>query len=52
MRGATNAVLQLSDEQKANGVVTHSSGNHAQALAKAAQSYRHTSFHRNARNGT
>tara|TARA_B110000046_G_scaffold108222_1_gene115605 strand:+ start:55922 stop:56875 length:954 start_codon:yes stop_codon:yes gene_type:complete len=38
MRGATNAVLQLSDQQKANGVVTHSSGNHAQALAKAAQS--------------
>ncbi|MDC1451367.1 pyridoxal-phosphate dependent enzyme [Vicingaceae bacterium] len=38
MRGATNAVLQLNDQQKANGVVTHSSGNHAQALAKAAQS--------------
>ena len=38
MRGAANAVLQLSTTQKANGVVTHSSGNHAQALAKAAQS--------------
>jgi threonine dehydratase len=36
-RGATNAVLQLSDEQKKNGVVTHSSGNHAQALALAAK---------------
>ena len=36
MRGATNAVLQLSEEQKAKGVVTHSSGNFAQALALAA----------------
>jgi threo-3-hydroxy-L-aspartate ammonia-lyase len=34
-RGAMNAVLQLTDEQKAAGVVTHSSGNHAQALALA-----------------
>ena len=31
-RGATNAVALLSDEQAAQGVVTHSSGNHAQAL--------------------
>ncbi|MBA9076243.1 pyridoxal-phosphate dependent enzyme [Rufibacter quisquiliarum] len=38
MRGAVNAVLQLSEEQKARGVVTHSSGNFAQALALAAQS--------------
>ena len=38
MRGATNAVLQLTEAQKKNGVVTHSSGNHAQALSKAAQS--------------
>ncbi len=38
MRGAMNAVLQLSDAQKAKGVVTHSSGNFAQALALAAQS--------------
>jgi len=37
MRGAANAVLQLSDYQKAKGVTTHSSGNHAQALAKMAQ---------------
>lgn len=36
-RGATNAVLSLSDEEKKNGVVTHSSGNHAQALALAAK---------------
>jgi threonine dehydratase len=34
-RGAMNAVLQLTDEQKRAGVVTHSSGNHAQALALA-----------------
>lgn len=37
MRGAANAVLQLSNAQKVNGVTTHSSGNHAQALAKMAQ---------------
>ncbi|HUX95884.1 MAG TPA: pyridoxal-phosphate dependent enzyme [Bacteroidales bacterium] len=35
-RGATNAVLLLSDEEKRRGVVTHSSGNHAAALALAA----------------
>lgn len=37
MRGAANAVLQLSEEQKSKGVVTHSSGNFAQALALAAK---------------
>lgn len=37
MRGATNAVLQLTDVEKAKGVTTHSSGNHAQALALAAK---------------
>ena len=36
-RGAFNALSQLSAEQKKNGVITHSSGNHAQALALAAQ---------------
>ena len=36
-RGATNAVLRLSDAEAARGVVTHSSGNHAQALALAAR---------------
>ena len=35
-RGATNAVLSLSEEEKKHGVVTHSSGNHAAALALAA----------------
>ncbi|WP_298896949.1 threonine/serine dehydratase [uncultured Psychroserpens sp.] len=38
MRGATNAIMQLTDAQKAKGVVTHSSGNFAQALSFAAQS--------------
>lgn len=37
MRGAANAVLQLTDEQRSRGVVTHSSGNFAQALALAAR---------------
>jgi threonine dehydratase len=36
-RGACNAVLSLSDEDAARGVVTHSSGNHAAALARAAK---------------
>ena len=38
MRGATNAILQLSEEQQKKGVVTHSSGNFAQALSLAAKS--------------
>lgn len=37
IRGALNAVLSLSDEQRAKGVVTHSSGNHGKALAYAAR---------------
>jgi threonine dehydratase len=36
-RGATNAVLLLNDTEKDRGVVTHSSGNHAAALALAAR---------------
>jgi threonine dehydratase len=36
-RGACNAVFRLSEEFAARGVVTHSSGNHAQALALAAR---------------
>lgn len=35
-RGACNAVFSLSGEELARGVATHSSGNHAQALARAA----------------
>ena len=38
MRGATHAILNLSEEQKSNGVVTHSSGNMAQAVALGAKS--------------
>lgn len=37
MRGALNAIMQLNEEEKSNGVVTHSSGNHAQAVALAAK---------------
>ena len=36
-RGATNAVRSLDDSSAARGVATHSSGNHAQALALAAR---------------
>jgi threonine dehydratase len=36
-RGAMNAALSLSPEQLAKGLATHSSGNHAQALARAAK---------------
>jgi threonine dehydratase len=37
IRGATNAVFALDTEEAARGVVTHSSGNHAAALAFAAR---------------
>jgi threonine dehydratase len=36
-RGATNAVWSLTEEEAARGVVTHSSGNHGNALAMAAR---------------
>lgn len=36
-RGATNAVFQLTDQELKAGVATHSSGNHAAALALAAK---------------
>ena len=36
-RGACNAIFSLTDKTLCNGVATHSSGNHAQALARAAQ---------------
>ena len=38
MRGATNAILQLSEKERSKGVVTHSSGNFAQAVSLGAQS--------------
>ena len=37
LRGATNRLLQLSEEEKARGVVAFSSGNHAQGVALAAK---------------
>jgi len=37
MRGATNKILSLSDEERRRGVVAFSSGNHAQAVALAAR---------------
>lgn len=37
LRGATHAVARLNAEQRARGVVTHSSGNHGYALAYAAR---------------
>ncbi|HEY9113956.1 MAG TPA: pyridoxal-phosphate dependent enzyme [Bacteroidales bacterium] len=36
-RGAVNAVFSIDIEKVKNGVATHSSGNHAQALARAAK---------------
>ncbi len=37
IRGAVNAVFSLNEDELKNGVLTHSSGNHAQALALAAK---------------
>jgi threonine dehydratase len=37
IRGAMNALLQLSEEQRARGVVAFSSGNHAQGVALSAR---------------
>eukprot|EP00943_MAST-04B_sp_MAST-4B-sp1_P004275 g4275.t1 len=36
IRGATNAIFSLTHQEANNGVCTHSSGNHAQAVAQAA----------------
>jgi len=36
IRGAVNAILQLTEDERAHGVITHSSGNFAAALALAA----------------
>jgi len=36
-RGAVHAILNVTDEKRKKGVGTHSSGNHAQALARAAK---------------
>lgn len=37
MRGGASAALRLTEAEKAKGVATHSSGNHAQAVARSAQ---------------
>ncbi|MCU0667564.1 MAG: pyridoxal-phosphate dependent enzyme, partial [Patescibacteria group bacterium] len=37
LRGAYNKIVNLTDEQKAKGVITASAGNHAQGVALAAQ---------------
>ena len=37
IRGAHNTLSQMTAEERARGVVTHSSGNHAQAIARAAR---------------
>ncbi len=37
IRGAYNALSQLTDAERAAGVVSHSSGNHAQGVARAAR---------------
>lgn len=37
IRGGMNAVLSLSEEERKKGIATHSSGNHAQAIALAAR---------------
>jgi threonine dehydratase len=39
VRGAFNALLSLDEESRARGIVTASSGNHAQAVAYAAQRF-------------
>ena len=44
LRGGWNAVSMLNDEEAANGVCTHSSGNHAQAVAFSAMKRGITSY--------
>jgi threonine dehydratase len=39
LRGAYNAVAQLSEEQRQRGVITYSSGNHGQGVAYAARAF-------------
>jgi threonine dehydratase len=43
-RGAMNAVLSLSPEERKKGIATHSSGNHAQAVARASSILKTDSF--------
>ena len=37
IRGAANSIFSLSEEERSRGVITHSSGNHAQGVAYAAR---------------
>ena len=37
IRGATNKILSLSDDERAKGIIASSSGNHAQGVAYAAK---------------
>jgi threonine dehydratase len=37
LRGAYNKIASLSDEERRRGVITYSSGNHAQGVAYAAR---------------
>jgi threo-3-hydroxy-L-aspartate ammonia-lyase len=39
LRGAYNRIAALSDEERANGVIAYSSGNHAQGVAYAARQF-------------
>ena len=43
-RGACNNLLQLTSEERQRGVCTHSSGNHAGALARAAKLFKTDAF--------
>src|SRR5215469_12490015 len=40
LRGAYNKIASLSDEERARGVISYSSGNHAQGVAYAARALR------------
>ena len=44
IRGGMNAVLSLPEEKRKKGIATHSSGNHAQAIAFAAREVRTKAF--------
>jgi threonine dehydratase len=39
LRGATNAIVSLTPEERSRGVITYSSGNHAQGVAYAARAF-------------
>ena len=49
LRGAYVAIAALTVEQRARGVITYSSGNHAQGVARAGAPARHPGGRRHAR---